>query len=118
MGSISAVVMMLPKRPVVFCDDKRARAIAEELILSEAELLVLLGDIPLGQFLKKVAAVPYRSLEEYSETYGYGNRTKAVIRGKEIEVLPLAHPRQIGVFGVYNEKWHLAHLEWEKSLEG
>ena len=106
------------KRPVVFCDDMRSREICEEIIESQAELLILLGDIAIGQFLHKAAKVPYRSLEDYCEEFGYGVRSQVTLRGKQIEVLPVAHPRQIGVFGAYNEKWHQAHMEWKKKLKG
>ncbi len=106
------------RRPVVFCDERRAREISEELIESEAELLILLGDITIGQYLRKAAKTPYRSLEEYSEEFGYGERSTVTIRGREIEILPVAHPRQIGVYGAYNERWHKAHMEWEKKMRG
>ncbi len=45
----------IPKRPNVFCDEKRAAEITEELLQSEAGLLVLLGDIPIAQYLRRVA---------------------------------------------------------------
>ena len=105
----------IPNRPTVFCDQKRAEEITEELMSSQAELLVLLGDIPILQYLKKVANVPYSTLGEYVDLYGYGNITKAVINGKEINVLPLAHPRQIGALGLHSEKWHNLHKDWEKG---
>ena len=82
---------------------------------SEAGLLVLLGDIPIAQYLKKVADIPYSTLGEYVDLYGYGNATETVINGKSIRVLPLAHPRQIGALGAHSERWHLAHKEWENS---
>lgn len=82
---------------------------------SEAGLLVLLGDIPISQYLNKVADVPYSTLGEYVEMYGYGNPTETVIRGKSTKVLPLAHPRQIGALGAHSERWYLAHSEWEKT---
>ena len=104
------------KRPVVFCDKYRAEEIVDELMESEAELLILLGDITIGQFLNKVARVPYKSLQDYDEEVGYGVRTEVTIRGKQIEILPLAHPRQIGVFGAYHEIWHRKHTEWEEKL--
>ena len=108
--------VLIPRRPAVFCDDRRAREIADEIIESQAELLILLGDIPIGQFLYKAAGVPYRSLAEYCEKYGYGVRSQVRIKGKDIDVLPVAHPRQIGVFGAYNEIWHRAHLKWKEKL--
>lgn len=112
------VDVTIRKRPVVFCDDRRARAIVDELFESQAQTLILLGDIPIGQFLNKVAGVSFRSLEDYTEEFGYGTVTEVTIRGKQINVLPLAHPRQIGVFGAYHEKWHKIHEEWEQKLNG
>jgi uracil-DNA glycosylase len=106
----------IPNRPTAFCDERRAEEITDELMRSEANLLVLLGDIPIAQYLKKVADVPFSSLSEYVGKYGYGNRTKVTIAGKEIEILPLAHPRQIGALGTHSEKWFLAHQKWENSI--
>ncbi len=105
----------IPLRPSVFCDKARSLEITDELMQSEAELLVLLGDIPIAQYLKKVADVPYSTLGEYVEMYGYGTKTEVVINGKTLKVLPLAHPRQIGALGAHSEKWFLAHKEWEKA---
>lgn len=82
---------------------------------SGAQLLVLLGDIPIAQYLKRVADVPYFTLGEYVDLYGYGTPTQTVINGKIIKVLPLAHPRQIGALGAHSEKWHLMHRKWEKG---
>lgn len=107
----------IPVRPSAFCDQKRSREITEELMQSEAPLLILLGDIPIAQYLKKVAEVPYSTLGEYVRLYGYGKITEAVICGKTIRVLPLAHPRQIGALGAHSEKWHRMHMEWEKTVK-
>ena len=103
----------IPKRPTAFCDDERAKEISEEIIESGAEILILLGDIPISQYLKRVANVPYSTLGEYVDLYGYGNATKTVINGKSISVLPLAHPRQIGALGAHSEKWCNAHRKWK-----
>lgn len=106
----------IPNRPAIFCDEKRSAEITEELMQSEAQLLVLLGDIPIAQYLKKVADISYSTLGEYVELYGYGNATETFINGKAIKVLPLAHPRQIGALGAHSEKWHLAHKAWEEIV--
>ena len=106
----------IPNRPSAFCNKKRSAEITEELMQSEADLLVLLGDIPIAQYLNKVADVPYSTLGEYVDLYGYGNSTETLINGKTIKVLPLAHPRQIGALGAHSEKWHLAHKAWEDRL--
>lgn len=105
----------IPNRPTAFCDQKRAEEITAELMESQAELLILLGDIPIAQYLKKVADVPYSTLGEYVDLYGYGKVTDVVICGKTIKVLPLAHPRQIGALGAHSERWFKAHREWEKE---
>ena len=105
----------IPKRPNVFCNAARSVEITKELMDSGAQLLVLLGDIPIAQYLKRVADVPYFTLGEYVDLYGYGTPTQTVINGKIIKVLPLAHPRQIGALGAHSEKWHLMHRKWEKG---
>ena len=105
----------IPKRPNIFCDENRAAEITEELLESEAKLLILLGDIPIGQYLNRVADVPYSSLSEYVDLYGYGSRTEVEVNGRKIDVLPLTHPRQIGALGSHSDKWNLLHKEWERK---
>ncbi|MBR2622452.1 MAG: hypothetical protein IKC97_08805 [Clostridia bacterium] len=106
----------IPTRPSTFCDKKRSAEITGELMQSQAELLVLLGDIPIAQYLKKVADISFSTLGEYVEKYGYGNSLEVSIEGKIIKVLPLAHPRQIGALGAHSEKWFQLHKDWEKSI--
>ena len=106
----------IPKRPTVFCDDARRDEILAEIADSQANSLVLLGDTPIDQFLNKVADVPYSSLQEYVDQYGYGRTSQAVINGQIINILPLAHPRQIGALGTHSEKWYKLHQAWEKNL--
>lgn len=105
----------VPKRKSSFCDAKRAQEILKEIEESNARLLVLLGDIPIKQFLKRVADIPYSSLLEYVQLYGYGNETDVVVGGRAMKVLPLAHPRQIGALGYHSETWYRMHQEWEKK---
>ena len=105
----------IPNRPNVFCDQKRSEEITRELMQSQAELLVLLGDIPIEQYLNRVADVPYKTLGQYVDLYGYGNPTETRINGRTIRVLPLAHPRQIGALGTHSEKWHQLHRQWENG---
>ena len=106
----------IPKRPSVFCNAQRCQEILAELKESHAKLLVLLGDIPISQFLNIVADVPYHSLQDYVNCYGYGTVTDIVINGRTMKVLPLAHPRQIGALGAHSEKWYKLHQAWEKNL--
>lgn len=106
----------IPVRPTIFCDAKRSLEITQELMQSEAELLVLLGDIPIAQYLKKVANVPFATLGEYVQMYGYGNPVEVEIGGRKLHALPLAHPRQIGALGAHSEKWYMLHKAWEENI--
>lgn len=103
----------IPNRPNQFCDKARIQEITAELLESEASLLVLLGDIPIRQYLNQVARVPYSTLQGYVDLYGYGAKTTVSIQGKSIQLLPLAHPRQIGALGLHSEKWFRIHQQWE-----
>ncbi len=105
----------IPKRPTNFCDKARSEEIISELEESQAETLILLGDIPVLQFLNRVAEVNYKSLQEYVDLYGYGNYSQTTINGKAYNILPLSHPRQIGALGAHSEKWYKLHQEWENS---
>ena len=107
----------IPKCPSNFCEGDRPKEIIAELEESKAELLVLLGDKPIKQFLNVVASVDFKSLKEYVEMKDsyYGKKTHAVINGKSYTILPLAHPRQIGGLGSHSGRWYDEHLEWEKQ---
>ena len=107
----------IPLRPSVFCDKTRCVEIVSELEESHAETLILLGDIPIRQFINQVADIKYKTLQEYVELYGYGNCSPVTINGKTYKVLPLAHPRQIGALGYHSSKWHKLHQDWENSLK-
>ena len=104
----------IPRRPSVFCDAERCKEILAEIEESKADMLVLLGDIPIKQFLNKVAKVDYSSLKEYTELYGYGAITESLINNRSMKILPLAHPRQIGALGGHSAAWFDAHQKWEK----
>ena len=105
----------IPKRPSKFCDSKRCKEIIAELEESKAEMLVLLGDIPIKQFLNAVASVDFKTLQEYKDRYGYGRFTDTMINGKSYKVLPLAHPRQIGGLGSHSSNWYDEHQKWERK---
>ena len=106
----------IPECPNQYCDSERCQEILAEIEESQADLLILLGDAPIKQFLKKVAKVPYSSLNQYVKLYGYGNATDVLLNDHTIKVLPFAHPRQIGALGYHSQDWYKKHQEWEKSL--
>ena len=107
----------IPKRPNVFCDKKRCEEIIAEIEESKADMVVLLGDIPIKQFLNVVAEIDYNSLLEYKKQYGYGTSTETLINGKSYKILPLAHPRQIGALGSHSEDWCNEHKKWVEIIK-
>ena len=107
----------VPKRKPTFCDQQRCEEIISELEESQASLLVLLGDIPIQQFLNRITRVDYTSLQEYVNIHEYGKPSPAIINGRKINILPVAHPRQIGALGAHSEKWYRHHMEWEKRMK-
>ncbi len=113
-------VVTIPDRPSSaksdsFCSMERCEEIVAELERSQAEVLVLLGDLPIKQFLHKAAAVEYDSLQAYADRYGYGQGTDVKINGKTYTLIPLAHPRQIGALGSHSEKWYNMHQTWMQN---
>ncbi len=110
----------IPERPATakadsFCNEERCREILDEIERSQADVIVLLGDLPIKQFLCKVAQVSFHSLQAYVDKYGYAQPTAVCMNGKNYSLIPLAHPRQIGALGTHSEKWFAQHQAWMKS---
>ncbi len=100
-----------------FSDETRAKKITEEILKSQADSIVLLGDIPIQQYLKYECNIEFKSLREYTQKYGYGTPLRAQIGTKEFEVILLTHPRQIGGLGRSSTYWSTEHKIWEISAE-
>jgi hypothetical protein len=98
----------IPPVPKVLADDQRRQEIVEEIIESDARLLVLLGDQPIRWFLRYFDA-RWSRLGDFSP---YGQRQPTNIRGRDIDVLALAHPRQVAKLGRSSEHWYQAHQQW------
>ena len=97
--------------PATFADDHRAQAIAAEITESTAGLLILLGDEPIRHFLHY-----YDRRHEWLGDFGrnadtYGRLHRVAINGRRIQVLPLAHPRQIAGLG-QSARWYDLHQAW------
>ena len=105
----------IPPHITMLCDRERSISIFWELMKSTANLLILLGDEPINQFLKNVTDVPYSSLNEYIRLYGYGVPTNVSIYGKLIQILPLAAPRRLDPKCSKNQDYIYLHQKW-KSL--
>ena len=103
----------LPKVPAKLTNEIRRKEILDELKESQAELLILLGDQPIRWFLKYFMD-EWTRLSDFPQ---YGQRHRINIKGLELDLLPLAHPRQIAKLGRSSQKWYDLHQEWLGSYE-
>lgn len=100
-----------PAVPRVMADDARRQEILAELLESEAELLVTLGDPPLKWFGKALGTRP--SVREYGTGADYGVLHDIEVGGRAIRHLPLVHPRQAAGLGGHTVEWHEQHRLWQ-----
>lgn len=103
----------VPKVPGRLSDKERRQAILDELIESNAEVLILLGDKPIQWFLRYYDD----RWQRLSDFHPYGKVHLAEIAGKKYQVLPVAHPRQIAKLGRSSQKWFELHQGWIESQE-
>ncbi len=102
----------IPPVPKKLADEQRVQAIAAELQESQADTIVLLGDHPIKSFLR-VFDRRWRNLSDFGSDRGsYGRRQRASIAGRDIDVVAVAHPRQVGKLGTFSARWHQLHADW------
>ena len=101
----------VPFVPRELTDDKRVSEILSELRESKAEILVLLGNEPIKWFLHKFDERTELSEFGYDQQ-SYGKTHSIQISGVTIDVLPLAHPRQIARLGKSSSHWYKWHQVW------
>lgn len=100
-----------PPVPATLADAKRRDAIATEIAASQCELLVTLGDEPLRWFTSHFGS--HAKLSAYGEDASlYGRRHPITVSGRQLELLPLVHPRQAAALGSHSPKWAALHHQW------
>jgi len=105
----------VPPVPNLLTDENRRKAILGEIIESEARVLILLGDKPIQWFLSYFDN-HWSKLSEFGrDSQLYGQLHNAQVGGKEIKILPLAHPRQIAKLGQSSAIWYDVHEKWLKQ---
>ena len=102
----------VPRVPTRLSDSVRRDEIARELQESGAELLVLLGDKPIQWFLRFYDERWARLSDFGTTAERYGQVHRVTVAGREISVLPVAHPRQIAKLGRSSERWYGLHRAW------
>jgi uracil-DNA glycosylase len=109
----------IPKfQPTELNSEARRAEISEELSRSQAETLILLGDLPIKWFLNFVADRKYKNLTAFGDspdTYGCSHEIK--ISGKDFRVIPLCHPRQAQRLGASSKNWYELHRKWVQKQE-
>lgn len=93
----------------------RREEILEELEASQAETLLLLGDLPIYWFLR-FHDKRFSRLAQFGESdLTYGSVHEISINNKTYKVIPLCHPRQADRLGTSTDKWGNLHEEWMKK---
>ena len=101
--------------PAVLADAARREAIWNELQESGARTLILLGDKPIQWFLAHFDS-RWRRLADFTHNgKPYGTPHEICLNGRPINVLPLAHPRQIARLGQSSADWHERHRLWVRN---
>jgi uracil-DNA glycosylase len=106
----------VPPVPKKLSDESRRHSILEELQESQAEFLILLGDQPIRWFLAH-----YDNRKKKLSCFGeqpnsYGGLHEVQIGSLNLQVLPLAHPRQIARLGRSSLSWFELHQHWLDSV--
>jgi len=93
----------------------RREEILEELETSQADTLILLGDLPVKWFLR-FHDKKFSKLSQFGETLDtYGRKHEIKINNRNYNVIPLCHPRQADRLGRSSTKWGLLHDNWIKE---
>ena len=92
-------------------DSERREEVASEVAEASPEILVTLGDAPLRRFGRCFGT--RSSLAAYGRCRDeYGRLHEATIAGHQLQLLPLAHPRQVVQLGRSSPKWTELHRDW------
>ncbi len=113
----------LPNATVPLFDKKesdtyaRRLQIMQELIDSKAEQIVVLGDVPIKQFIQPLSNTPVRNLAHLTDLAGaYGAPWQTKLDGRSVEVIGLCHPRQAARLGSSSAEWGARHDSWIKQM--
>jgi len=102
----------VPRLPNPLTDENRRNEILNEIKESEARTLILLGDLPIRWFL---SFFDHRWSKLSDFGLSYGRLHHICLEGKEINILPIAHPRQIARLGQSSFHWYDTHAAWVKQ---
>ena len=97
--------------PKVLASAARVDELEAEFTESGAPVIVTLGDQPLRWFTRHFGS--NANLSSYgTDESSYGRLHSFDVRGREVSVLPLVHPRQAAGLGPHSSKWRQLHSKW------
>jgi uracil-DNA glycosylase len=104
-----------PFLPNYLSDATRRSEIEAEIQESNAKVIITLGDQPLRWFTAFHGS--HGRLSDYGEEpKTYGRFHHIVIGGREMQLLPLVHPRQAAPLGSHSKKWTALHGDWVEDV--
>ena len=96
---------------------ERRLEILQELETSQANTIILLGDLPIYWFLRFYSYHKFSKLSDFIKADSdYGQPQELKINGKSYHVIPFCHPRQAAGLGTFNVRWSKLHKEWLKKI--
>lgn len=111
----SLPTVTVPPRTRIHISEARQEQILSELTESNADILILLGDEPIRWFLSAHSS-KWRKLADFGTSPdSYGLVHGITISGRNLQVLPVAHPRQIAKLGRHSPRWHKLHESWQNE---
>jgi uracil-DNA glycosylase len=111
-GTLGLPPATTPHLPKPLVNSVRQDEILAELLESNVNIFILLGDQPIKWFLNRYDK-RWRKLSDFAtDAKTYGALHNVTIEGHTIQVLPLAHPRQIANLGKSSLRWYDLHQKW------
>jgi len=116
LGEYDIPVPTLQPAPTSGPGEERREEIWDEYVQSQAEVLILLGDKPIEWFFSHLEP-QYQKLSDFGkEAKTYDQLHLFRIRGRQIGVLPLVHPRQASRLGASSAEWAELHQTWKTDV--
>jgi hypothetical protein len=106
----------LPNVPRSFADDQRRVEVLAEIREASAEVIILLGDLPIRQFSAHYDTRRRRLADFGDDDDGYGRLHPVMLGDHACQILPLAHPRQVSGLGIHSSKWRYRHERWKRKV--
>jgi uracil-DNA glycosylase len=106
----------IPSVPQNLTDAERRAQILSEIKQSQANVLIVLGDKPIQWFLSFFDP-RWKKFSDFGIDHAaYGQMHEIQLADQKINILPIAHPRQIGRLGRSSKDWFECHQFWENNL--